>query len=147
MAVKHLERNPKFVSDPNTRPVLQRATKVCKGDTITYDSDTYTSTGAVTVPLFDNLVDVTVLGMVMRQTTAWTGTGNQFTVGDSDDVDRFFDTGAFVSTDAGGSEMLEAAQMFKYASSDPTTINAYIQVSTGTNAGATVPYIIYTEID
>jgi hypothetical protein len=138
-----LKKPPAHARSSQVAEALSRAIFVAQGPTITFATATYTSTGAVIVPLFNIGPGMTVVDVLANKTTAFTGTGNAFSIGDSDDTDRFLTAAVFLSTDAGVSRG-NANLGFQYADSDPGTIDMSVLVSTGTTGGVVETFLYYT---
>ena len=122
---------------------IRRLPQVAVGPTI--DTTQAMSTAGVVVDLFQVYPGITILNLQMIQATLWSGTGNDFTAGDSDDADRFHDTTSWLSTNAGiANQYLNVGH--KYASSDPVMIQATLTISFGTAlaSGKTVPVLWFT---
>lgn len=144
MTASEVRKSPVYSLGAGLTETVLRSLKVAQGPTVTWVASDFTDSVATTVDLFHVPAGTFVIDMIVKKSVAWTGTGNVFIIGDSDDTDRYFTSAVFVSTDAGVVRANQACP-FQYLSSDPRTIYATITTSSGTGAGTFIPYLIYSE--
>jgi len=106
------------------------------------------TTGAMVFELFKLPPGISVIDVVVENTTAWTlgsGKAYSFTVGDSGAVARYMSSDVFTAT--AGVKHSGAGFAHTPASSDPHTIKAYVTVpaSSDAEAGTTQSWLYYTE--
>lgn len=151
MAAKNLEQGPKFAPGQLMSELARNSFRIARGPDLQSAAGAASTAGTtVTTALFNVPANTFVKEIILDVQNKWaTSCRNGFTIGDTDDVDRFFtSSGASIYSAAGTRSSLRHITLTAggggHFYSTPHTINCYNKSSSKCTAtGHAHTYIVY----